>query len=94
MKEQSTAAHGRTNLKLHRALSYNGLSAIDVRMIRRSAAGGRAKLKLDWADVALGSRPKSSSFEPLARTAAWSPPLRRAQSFVLEWGSTAGGPLS
>ncbi len=51
----------------------------------------KTNLKLHWTDVALGSRPKSAS---LARTAAWSPPLRRAQSFVLEWGSTAGGPLT
>ena len=36
-----------------------------------------AKLKLDWADVALGSRPKSYFSEPLARTAAWRPPLVR-----------------
>ena len=38
---------------------------------------GATKLKLDWADVALASRPKSYSFEPLARTAAWRPPLVR-----------------
>ncbi len=39
------------------------------------------------ANVALSSRPKSYSSESLARTAAWSPPLRPIQSFFrnLKW---------
>ncbi len=50
------------------------------------------KLKLDWADVALGSRPKSSSFEHLARyTAAWRPPLRRDPEFHSRMGEAGWG---